>query len=126
MKSKESIDWGPYYIVPSGVLKTYSGSVRLREKLDDELLRKELETLGLPQQVVRIVNPWYYRKKNTGTWIKIGESDDKSENFPVSWDTTKLGNGKYEILGLMHVIVKRGQEQTAVARHNIVEVTVKN
>jgi hypothetical protein len=119
-------DWGPYYIVPSEVLKTYSGSVRLREKLDEELLRKDLETLGLAQQVVRIVNPWYYRKKGTGTWIKIGESDDKSENFPVSWDTTKLENGQYEVLGLMHVIVKRNEQETAVARQNFVEVTVEN
>jgi hypothetical protein len=53
-----SYDSGPYYIVPSEVLKTYSGSVRLREKIDEELLSKDLETLGLPRQVVRIVNPW--------------------------------------------------------------------
>ncbi len=126
MKPKEFFDWGPRYIVPSEVLKTYSGSVRLREKLDEELLRKDLEALGLPQQVVRIVNPWYYRKKDTGTWIKISESCDKSENFPVSWDTTKLENGQYEVLGLMHVIVKHGEKETAVARQNIVEVTVEN
>jgi hypothetical protein len=121
-----SYDWGPHYVVPSEVLKTYSGSVQLREKLDEELLSKELDALGLPQQVARIVNPWYYRKKGTGTWIKAGESDDKSENFPVPWDTTKLENGQYEILGLMHVIVKRGEDEATIARQNVVEVTVEN
>ena len=25
----------------------------------------------------------YYRQKNTGAWIKIGESEDRLENFPV-------------------------------------------
>jgi hypothetical protein len=58
--------------------------------------------------------------------MKIGESDDKSENFPVSWDTTKLENGRYEVLGMMHVIVKAGQQETAVVRQNIVEVKVEN
>ena len=126
MKPKKSFDWGPYYIVPSEVLKTYSGNVRLREKLDEELLMKELNALGLPQQVASIVNPWYCRKKDTRTWIKIGESRDKSENFPVSWDTTKLENGQYEVLGLMHVIVKGGEKETTIARQNVVEVTVEN
>ncbi|MFQ6034404.1 MAG: hypothetical protein ACE5NM_00970 [Sedimentisphaerales bacterium] len=121
-----SHDWGPYYIVPSEALKSYCGSVRLREKLDEELLKKDLQSLSLPQQVVRISNPWYYRKKNTETWIRIGQSDDKSENFPVSWDTTKLQNGQYEVLGLMHVIVKSGEKEIAIARQNVVEVTVEN
>jgi hypothetical protein len=44
----------------------------------------------------------------------------------VSWDTTKLENGQYEVLGLMHVIVKRNEQETAVARQNAVEVTVEN
>jgi hypothetical protein len=38
-----SYNWGPRYIVPSEVLRTYSGSVLLREELDEELLHKELE-----------------------------------------------------------------------------------
>lgn len=121
-----SYNWGPHYIVPSGVIKSYSGSVRLREEFDEELLSKELAALGLTGSIVRINNPWYYRKKNTDTWIKIGESDNRHENFPVRWDTTGLEDGQYEVLGLMHVFVKRGGEETAIARQNVVEVAVKN
>jgi len=119
-------NWGPHYIVPSGVLKTYSGAVRLREELDEDLLRKELEELGLSGPIVRVTNPWYYRRKNTDTWIKIGESQDRQENFPVRWDTTGLENGQYEVLGLMHVFVRKAGEEKAIARQNVAEVTVEN
>jgi hypothetical protein len=119
-------NWGPRYIVPSGVIKSYSGAVQLREELDEEELLKELEELGLRGPVLRISNPWYYRKKNTDTWLKIDESSDKPNNFPVRWDTTSLENGKYEVLGLMHVFVRKGDSVTAIARQNVVEVTVKN
>lgn len=121
-----SYNWGPRYIVPSEVLKKYSGNVLLREELDEELLRKELEELGLTGPIVRIANPWYYRQKNTDTWIKLGESEDKQENFPVRWDTTSLENGQYEVMGLMHVFVKKDGGETAIARENVVEVTVEN
>lgn len=121
-----SYNWGPHYVVPSGVLKSYSGAVRLREELDDEVLRQDLDELGLTGPVVRVTNPWYYRKKNSDTWIKIGESEDRGEDFPVRWDTTKLENGQYEVLGLMHVFVKTDSEVTAIARQNIVEVSVEN
>jgi small-conductance mechanosensitive channel len=119
-------NWGPNYIVPSEVMKSYSGAVQLREELEEDLLRKEMEELKLSGPIVRIVNPWYFRRKDTDTWIKIGESSDKQQNFPVRWDTTVLPNGQYEILGLMHVFVKRNGGETAIARQNIVEVTVKN
>jgi hypothetical protein len=121
-----SYNWGPRYIVPSEVLKKYSGSVLLREALDEDLLHKELAELGLTRPIVRVTNPWYYRKKNTDTWIKIGESKDREENFPVRWDTTSLENGQYEVLGLMHVFVRKDGGETAIARENIVEVTVEN
>jgi hypothetical protein len=123
-----SYNWGPHYIVPSEALKnhSYSGGVRLREEFDEDLLRKELEEFGISGPIVRITNPWYYRKKNTDTWIKIGESDDRHENFPMRWDTTNLENGQYEVMGLMHVFVKKGAEERAIARGNIVEVTVNN
>jgi hypothetical protein len=119
-------DWGPHYIVPSEALKSYSGAVQLREDFDEELLQKELEALGLDGAIMRVVNPWYYRKKNSDTWIKVGESDDKARNFPVMWDTRRLENGQYEILGLMHVFVRSGDTETAIARQNVVEITVKN
>jgi hypothetical protein len=121
-----SYNWGPHYIVPSEVMKSYSGAIQLREELEEDLLLKELEELNLVGSVVRVTNPWYYRKKNTDTWIKIGESTDRQQNFPVRWDTTSLENGQYEILGLMHVFVRKNGEERAIARENVVEVTVEN
>ena len=121
-----SYNWGPYFIVPSEILKNFRGIVRLRESLDEDLLLKELEALSFPKAIAKITNPWYYRKKNTGSWIKIGESDDKRENFPASWDTTNLENGQYEVLGSMHVFVKHGGVEKVIARQSIVEVTVEN
>lgn len=119
-------NWGPHYLVPSESLKIYSGGVLLREEFDEGLLRQQLQELGLSGPVVRINNPWYYRKKDAATWIFIGESDDRHENFPVRWDTTTLSNGQYEILGLMHVYVKTDDKEKAIARENVVEVTVEN
>jgi hypothetical protein len=121
-----SYNWGPHYIIPSQIFKTYSGAVQLREEFDEDLLRKELKELGFPGPIVRITNPWYYRKKNSNTWIKIGESEDKHRYFAVVWDTTDLENGQYEVIGLMHVFVKRDGEDIAIAGENIVEVTVEN
>lgn len=119
-------NWGPRYIVPTEAIKSYSGGVRLREELDEDLLHRELAELGIPGTIERVSNPWYYRKKGTDTWIMIGESGDRRENFPVRWDTADLENGAYEIMGLMHVFVKKGDEEKAIARENIVEVTVEN
>ena len=121
-----SYNWGPHYIVPSKALLKYSGSVLLREELDEELLHKELEEMKLKGRIIKIVNPWYFRKKNESTWIKIGESSDKQQNFPIRWDTSNLDNGQYEILGLMHVFVSSNGGETAIARENVVEVTVEN
>jgi hypothetical protein len=118
-------DWGPNYIVPSGVLKSYSGAVQLREEFDEDLLNKELEELKLGGPVLRVVNPWYFRKKDTETWLMIGESMDKQNNFPVRWDTSNLDDGQYEIMGLMHVYVSENGEEKAIARQNIVEVSVQ-
>jgi len=121
-----SYNWGPHYIVPTEVLKTYSGTVVLREEFDEELLRKELEALGITGPIVNITNPWYYRKTGMDTWIKIGESDDEHQNFPTRWDTIGLDNGQYEVMGLMHVFAKKGSDKSAIARQNIVEVAVEN
>jgi hypothetical protein len=121
-----SYNWGPRYIIPSGVIKTYSGNVLLREELDEELLRKELDELGITGPIANITNPWYYRRENTDTWIKIGESDDKPGNFPARWNTSSLANGDYEVMGLMHVIAFKGNIKVAIARQNVVKVTVEN
>lgn len=119
-------NWGPRYIVPSEVFKSYSGAVLLREEFDEDLLGKELKELGLTGPIVRVTNPWYYRRKSTDTWISIGVSNDIQENFPVRWDTTKLENGQYEVMGLMHVFVKKNGKEKAIARENVVEVTIEN
>jgi hypothetical protein len=121
-----SHNWGPHYIVPTEVFESYSGVVVLREEFDEDLLHKELEELGLSRSITRVTNPWYCRKKNTDTWIKIGESGEIERNFPAKWDTTQLENGQYEVMGLMHVFVKKGREEIGIARQNVVEVTVKN
>ena len=121
-----SHNWGPYFIVPTSIIEKYSGAVKLRETLDRELLAKDLAGLGLPQNVVRITNPWYYREEGTETWIKVGESDDEKQDFPVTWDTTKLENGQYEVLGLMHVFVREGDREEAIARQSVTQVTVEN
>lgn len=119
-------NWGPHFIVPSEVFDNYSGNVLLREEFDEALLHKELQELGISGSVLRVINPWYYRRKNTDTWVKIGESGDIDEDFPVNWDTTSLENGQYEVMGFMHVFVKQGNDEKAIARQNLVEVTVKN
>jgi len=121
-----SYNWGPHYIVPSDVLKKYSGNVLLREDYDEDLLKRELVEMGLNGPIVRVNNPWYYRKKSDDTWIQVGESDDIHSNFPVRWDTNNLENGQYEILGLMHVYVKSDGGEKAIARQNIVEVMIEN
>lgn len=119
-------NWGPNYIVPSEVLKTYSGIVVLREDFDEELLGKELEELGFSGPIKKVVNPWYYRRKNTDTWVKVGESSDQHENFPAKWDTSGIQNGQYEIMGLMHVFAQKAGAEAVICRENVVEVTVKN
>ena len=121
-----SVNWGPHFIVPSETLRAFSGKVLLRESFDEELLKKELEGLGYSGAPFRATNPWYYRKKDSDTWIKIGESADRHSDFSVQWDTTALDNGAYQILGLMHVFVKKADEEFTVARQNIVDVSIEN
>ena len=121
-----SFNWGPFFIVPSEALKEYSGHVQLRERFDEDLLAKELRQLNMSGPIVKITNPWYFRRKGEDTWIKIGESEAIEDNFPVSWDTTQLDNGEYEVLGLMHAIVKVGGKELAIARQNIVDIVIKN
>ena len=56
----------------------------------------------------------------------IGESDDKSNNFAVAWDTRKMDNWQYEVMGLMRTFVIEGEKPKAIVGQNIVEVTVEN
>ena len=143
-------DWGPHYIVPSKSLLNYSGCVLLREEFDEELLHKQIDERGLSGNIVRISNSWFYRKKNSEIWIKIGESNDIRRNFSVRWDTTYLENGQYEVIGFMQAFVdsvkldlitlgngeyekwykpisaKRHLEKRVIGVQNMVEVTVDN
>jgi hypothetical protein len=99
----------------------------LRESFDYEVLRQELITNGLSPDVVKVINPWFYRKQNSNTWLMIGESDNIEENFPVEWDISRLQNGSYEIMVLMQVFVAESvTEETIIARQNIAEVTIQN
>ena len=120
------VNWGPYFIVPSKNLVNLSGRVLLRESFDDELLKKDLTELGFSGIPFRAVNPWYFRKKKTETWIKIGESSDRDNWFSVPWDTTAIDNGDYQILGQMHVHIKEGEQELILCRQNIVDVKVVN
>lgn len=119
-------NWGPFFIVPSNAQHILSGRVVLRESYDEDMLKTELEGLGYGGAQIKATNPWYYRKMNTESWLKIGESSDRTSNFAVPWDTTKLPNGDYQVLGLMHVLVKKGEEEQTIARQNIMDVTIKN
>lgn len=121
-----SVNWGPFFIVPSEAQKTLSGRVVLRERFDEALLSKELDELGYSGAAIKATNPWYYRKKNTESWIKVGESSDKQNNFAVPWETTKFNNGEYQVMGVMHVSIKKGDEEQTIARQNIMDVTIKN
>jgi hypothetical protein len=40
--------------------------------------------------------------------------------------TTKLKNGEYQVLGVMHVSIKKGDDEQIIARQNVMDVTVKN
>ena len=119
-------NWGPFFIVPTEVIKSYRGQVLLREYLDEQELSQEVKELSLTGRVAQVVNPWYYRKVAAKTWIKIGESSDQKNNFAVPWDTTGLANGDYEVLGMMHVSILAGDKEVTLARDNIVKVTVEN
>ena len=55
--------WGPQFFVPTISIKHYFGRVLLRESLDDDLLRKELEAMNIEGQPVSFRNGWYIRKK---------------------------------------------------------------
>ena len=85
-----------------------------------------MEELGFEGYPIRGTNPWYCRKRGTETWIKIGESAEKKDNFAVSWDTTKIENGECQVLGLMHVWIRKDGQEFVVARENIVDVVVEN
>jgi hypothetical protein len=121
-----SYNWGPAFIVPSENLKTFSGRVVLREQFDEDLLIKELDSLGFSGVPFKANNLWYYRIKGTRTWVKVGESDNRANWFSVPWDTANIKNGPYEILGLMNVLVKDRERELVILGQSIAEIQVEN
>jgi hypothetical protein len=121
-----SYEWGPHYFIPANDFKSRSGIVQLREYYDEQLLNWELEALSVQGKIQRVNNPWYCRLKDSKTWVRIGESDNKDESFAVSWDTNKFPNGIYELMGLMHVFVSDDNSEKVVASQNVIEIEIKN
>ena len=119
--------WGPYLMVSSSLSKANSKKVILNESFNFDLLRQELISAGLPLEIVKVSNPWYYRRKYNARWLKIGESSDIENDFPVEWDITGLEVGRYEVMGLMHMFGEEDcLEKLVTVGQNIAEVTVKN
>jgi len=121
-----AVNWGPQFLVPSIVIKKYCGCIVLRETLDDELLRKELESLRIKGYPVGVTNAWYIRKKGTQTWIKVGESCNRHMDFAVRFDSQDFENGDYQILGFMSVRVKTDDGEKIVSRQSIAELEIRN
>jgi hypothetical protein len=119
--------WGPQFFVPTISIKHYSGRVLLRESLDDEQLKKELEAMNIEGRPVGFTNAWYIRKKGTQTWIKVGESTAREHDFGIRLDTTELENGPYQILGFMSAKVRTdNMKEIIVSRQNIADFEIKN
>jgi len=119
--------WGPQFFVPTISIKHYSGRVLLRESLDDELLKKELEAMNIEGRPIAFTNAWYIRKKGTQTWIKVGESTAREHDFGIRLDTTELENGSYQVLGFMSAKVRTDDvKEVIVSRQNIADFEIKN
>ncbi|MDD1710574.1 MAG: hypothetical protein LUQ37_06685, partial [Methanoregulaceae archaeon] len=118
--------WGPQFFVPTISIKHYFGRVLLRESLDDDLLRKELEAMNIEGQPVGFRNGWYIRKKGTQTWIKVGESTAREHDFGIRLDTTELENGAYQVLGFMSATVRTKERDVIVSRQNIADFEIRN
>jgi hypothetical protein len=118
--------WGPQFIVPTISIERYGGCVLLRETLDEELLKKELEELGIDGHPRRVTNLWYIRRKGVQTWLKVGESYRWEDDFAVRLNTRTFKNGSYQILGFMHVLVKTKDDELTIARQNIADFLIKN
>lgn len=122
-----AVQWGPQFKVPTILIKKYCGQVVFRENLDDELLKKELESLSISGSPIGYANAWFIRKKGTQTWIKVGESVNRYQDFGVSLDTTELKNGAYQVLGFMSVKVEKAdRKEMIVSRQNIADFEVRN
>jgi hypothetical protein len=92
-----------------------------------ERLKKELESLRISGHPIGYNNAWFIRKKGTQTWIKVGESVNRYQDFGVRLDTTELNNGTYQVLGFMSVKVEKAdRKEMIVSRQNIADFDVRN
>jgi hypothetical protein len=119
-------NWGPRFIASGDAARVLSGRVLLKEELDEGLLRRDLDSMGLSGPVVRVMNHWFIRRLGEETWLQLGASDEPSSGFQLSWDSSTVSNGDYEVLEQMNVFVKDGSQQRVVARTNAVRVAVNN
>ena len=119
-------NWGPRLIVSADASRVLSGQVLLKEQVDEGLLRRDLDTMGLSGPIVKVMNHWFVRRLGQDTWLQVGASDELASNFPVRWDSTSVENGDYEVLQQMNVFVKEGSQEKVVARTNTVKVAVNN
>ncbi len=121
-----SASWGPQFIVPCISIKRYYGCVLLRQNLDDDLLRKELNTMEISGRPAGYVNVWHIRKKGTSSWIRIGESSDRERDFCVRLNTRQFQNGLYQILGFLSVTVKSEGDAWIISKQNIADFDIHN
>jgi len=118
--------WGPQFIVPCISIKKYHGCVLLRQNLDDELLKKELNAMDIPGLPAGYSNCWHIRKKGTQSWIKIGESFDRERDFCIRLNTRQFQNGFYQILGFMSVKVKSDKSELIISKQSIADFDIHN
>jgi hypothetical protein len=105
----------------SPLLRTYSGTVTLRQPLPWDASRDtELA------EAIRVTTAWYYRSLNSENWFGVGRSADAGSEFAVEWDTTLLPNGRYEVISLLQLVTGDGYGEKTVARPIATEVVVKN
>jgi hypothetical protein len=105
----------------SPLRRTFSGRVMLRQSLPWDASRD-----AEMAEAIRVTLTWYYRSPNSENWFSIGHSADATDDFSVTWDTSRLANGRYEVIGLLQLVTGDGQGEKTVARPTVTEVVVKN
>jgi hypothetical protein len=118
--------WGTRLLVSTDDSRVLTGEVMLKEQVDEGLLRRDLDVMGLSGPIVKMMNHWFVRKLGQDTWLKIGTSGDPGSSAHVRWDSTSVENGDYEVLQEMNVFVKQGSVEKVVTRSNTVRVAVNN
>lgn len=121
-----SINWGLHFTATSDASRVLSGRTLFKAEVDEALLRRDLDSMGLSGPILGIMNDRYIRRVGQDTWLQVGTSGEKDSNFPILWDSTSVENGDYEMLEQTYVVVKEGATQSAIARQNIVGVAVQN